>query len=51
MEKSKTGKVARKPLHESLRSYADAKARKKAQRKADKLIHTGPKFHPKEQAK
>lgn len=43
----KTGRVARKPLHESLASHAEAKARKKSDRVAKKLTHTGLNFHPK----
>ncbi len=34
---AKTGKVTRKPLHESLRSYADAKAAKAAKRLAGRM--------------
>lgn len=44
MKQQKTG---RKPLHESLASHAEAKARKKSDRVAKKLTHTGLNFHPK----
>lgn len=47
MKQPKTGKITRKPLHESLASQAEAKARKKSERLAKKLTHTGLNFHPK----
>jgi len=41
-----TGPITRRPLSESLAAYAEAKERKKAERRARKLVH-GQNFHPK----